>query len=219
MNHPRTRALSYPPAAGTRLPRFARFLEAPADAPDSGAPAAGDSEPDGMGKASPWTPPASQDELDRIIGDRLARERAKYADYEDLKQKAAAFDKAEEDKKTAEERAADRLAAAEKRAAEAEAKAQAAEAAALCARVAADKGVPVGFLTGTEQAEIEKQAAALLDWKNGTAGGKGKPASGLGPGARNPRASGTTSGKSSGGMSAGRAWFTDRFSARGPQDS
>jgi hypothetical protein len=31
--------------------------------------------------------PASQDELDRIIGERLARERAKYADYEELKQK------------------------------------------------------------------------------------------------------------------------------------
>lgn len=32
-----------------------------------------------------WKAPASQDELDRIIQDRLTRERAKFADYDDLK--------------------------------------------------------------------------------------------------------------------------------------
>jgi hypothetical protein len=41
---------------------------------------------------SGFTPPASQDELNKIISERVARERAKFADYTDLKGKAAKFD-------------------------------------------------------------------------------------------------------------------------------
>ncbi|WP_024356688.1 hypothetical protein [Leucobacter chironomi] len=51
---------------------------------------AGD-EPTGGGKPE-YTPPASQEELDRIVESRLARERSKYADYDDLKKKAADHD-------------------------------------------------------------------------------------------------------------------------------
>lgn len=42
----------------------------------------------------------TQAEMDAIIGDRLKRERAKYADYEDVKAKAARYDAAEEAAKT-----------------------------------------------------------------------------------------------------------------------
>lgn len=38
----------------------------------------------------------TQSEMDAIIGDRLKRERAKYADYDELKAKAAKYDEAEE---------------------------------------------------------------------------------------------------------------------------
>ena len=38
----------------------------------------------------------TQTEMDAIIGERLKRDRAKYADYEELKAKAAKFDEAEE---------------------------------------------------------------------------------------------------------------------------
>ena len=38
----------------------------------------------------------TQAELDAVIGERLSRERAKYVDYETLKEKASKFDKAEE---------------------------------------------------------------------------------------------------------------------------
>lgn len=85
-----------------------------------------------------FTPPASQDELNRIIGERLARERAKFADYEDLKRKAAEHDKAVEAARTEQEKAVEaaknegrtealsvantRLVAAEARALAAEAK-------------------------------------------------------------------------------------------------
>ena len=47
----------------------------------------------------------TQAEMDAIIGDRLKRERAKYADYEDVKAKAAQFDAAQEAAKTDLERA------------------------------------------------------------------------------------------------------------------
>lgn len=43
-----------------------------------------------------YVPPATQDDLNRLVGERLAREREKYADYEDLKKKAAEHDAAVE---------------------------------------------------------------------------------------------------------------------------
>jgi hypothetical protein len=39
-----------------------------------------------------WTPPATQEEFNRIISERLGRERSKYADYADLKNKATQYD-------------------------------------------------------------------------------------------------------------------------------
>ena len=42
----------------------------------------------------------TQAEMDAIIGDRLKRERAKYADYDELAQKARAYDEAEEASKS-----------------------------------------------------------------------------------------------------------------------
>lgn len=41
---------------------------------------------------STYTPPGSQADLDRIVEQRLARERAKFADYDDLKAKAEKHD-------------------------------------------------------------------------------------------------------------------------------
>lgn len=70
---------------------------------------AGPAEPD-----PPANPPAdppsfepitSQEELDRRLGARLAREREKYGDYDELKRKAAEFDAAQEAAKTETERA------------------------------------------------------------------------------------------------------------------
>lgn len=43
-------------------------------------------------QGSTYTPPATQAELDNIIESRLKRERAKYSDYNDLKQKAEHVD-------------------------------------------------------------------------------------------------------------------------------
>lgn len=49
----------------------------------------------------------TQEELDRVVSDRLSRERGKFADYNDLKAKAAEYDKAQDAAKTAEQRAAE----------------------------------------------------------------------------------------------------------------
>lgn len=102
--------------------------------------------------------PASQEELDRIIQARLARDRAKFADYDDLKKAAERLNQIEEANKTEAEKAAARAEAAEKRAAELEAKA-------LRAEVANTKGVPAALLTGSTQEELEAAADALIAFR------------------------------------------------------
>ena len=42
----------------------------------------------------------TQEEVNAIIGERLARQAEKYADYEDLKTKAAEYDRQQEESKT-----------------------------------------------------------------------------------------------------------------------
>lgn len=57
-----------------------------------------------------FTPPATQADLDRVIEQRLARERSKYADYDALKEKAAKFDQVDEATKTELQKALDAVA-------------------------------------------------------------------------------------------------------------
>lgn len=70
----------------------------------------------------------TQEELDRIIADRLARQQKKFADYEEIKAKLAEYEKAEEERRKAEMTEKERLEAekeeALKKAEEAEAKIQ-----------------------------------------------------------------------------------------------
>lgn len=88
---------------------------APAGKPDT-APKA--TEP----KADDWKPPASQADFDRIIQDRLTRERAKFTDYDALKEKAAYWDELEQASKTEFEQQAEMLQEAEGRYAQATAR-------------------------------------------------------------------------------------------------
>lgn len=66
----------------------------------------------------------SQADLDKIVQDRLARERAKYEGFDDLKKKADEFDKLQEAQKTELERANEARAKAERDAADAAERAQ-----------------------------------------------------------------------------------------------
>ena len=108
-----------------------------------------------------YTAPATQADLDRIIADRLSREKAKYADYEDIKAKASEYDKVQEASKTELQKLQDRLAASEKAAAEATAKA-------LRADVAAAKGVPASLLSGDTKEALEASADALIAFRGQT---------------------------------------------------
>ncbi|MFP3156331.1 hypothetical protein LQZ18_18285 [Lachnospiraceae bacterium ZAX-1] len=55
-----------------------------------------------------FTPIATQEELNRVIGERIARERSKYAGFEDLKAKAEKLDAMEEASRTELEKATKR---------------------------------------------------------------------------------------------------------------
>jgi hypothetical protein len=93
--------------------------EAPTGEPNGGQEA-GETPPEAKPE---FTPITSQDDLNRIIAERVQRERGKYADYKDLKAKAARLDEIEEANKTEAQKAAERLAKAEQTARDAEARA------------------------------------------------------------------------------------------------
>jgi hypothetical protein len=74
----------------------------------------------------------------------------------------------EEASKTAEQKAAERLQSAEKRAVELEQKADRAE-------VAAEKGVPIGLISGSTRAEMEASADALIEFRGASTPSSPKP--------------------------------------------
>lgn len=101
--------------------------------------------------ADEYTPPATQEELDAIVGARLKREREKYADYEDLKRRAAEGDKALE--------AAN--AEVERLKAEAAKRDEAAELDRARAKVAKETGVPAELVAGGDEAAMRSFAEAV----------------------------------------------------------
>ncbi|SCX06790.1 capsid assembly scaffolding protein Gp46 family protein [Corynebacterium jeikeium] len=100
--------------------------------------------------------PQSQAELDRIVEARLARERAKYSDYDALREKAEKFDQAAEAKKTELEKAAERIAALEK-------ENSAFKLAETKARIAAEHGLSPDLLAGSSEEELSNHAAKLRE--------------------------------------------------------
>lgn len=101
---------------------------------------------------------ASQEDLDRIIQERLGRERSKYQDYDKLKAEAEEYRKIQDKDKTEAQREKDRADAAERKALELEQRV-------LKADVASEKGVPAALLTGTTKEELEASADALLAFR------------------------------------------------------
>lgn len=100
----------------------------------------------------------SQDDLDRIVQQRLARERAKFADYDDLKTKASQFDELQESQKSEAQRQQERAAQLEREATES-------KLAAARLEVALEKGltaVQARRLVGTSKEELASDADELL---------------------------------------------------------
>jgi hypothetical protein len=124
------------------------------------------------------TPPAkpegdktfTQADVDRIVAERLTREKGKYADYDELKAKAQKFDELDASSKSELEREREARQRAEQDAASA-------KATALRLEVAAEKGVKPRWLTGTTREELEAAADEYLQ-DHPPAGGTPPPPAG-----------------------------------------
>ena len=104
----------------------------------------------------------TQAELDKIVEQRIERERAKYGDYEALKEKAAKFDKAEEASKSELQKAQEAAAALK---AQLEARDKELATAKARSKVSAETGVPEALLTGDTEEDCKKYAESLLKWR------------------------------------------------------
>lgn len=102
--------------------------------------------------------PATQEELNRIIADRVARAKSQFADYGDLKKKAEQFDAIAEAQKTETQRAIERAESAERRAQELESKQQVAD---WKSQIAKEVGVPASALRGTTEEDLRAHAEEL----------------------------------------------------------
>ena len=101
----------------------------------------------------------TQAEMDAIIGDRLKRERAKYADYDELKTKATAYDEAAEASKSELQKAVERAEKAEAELSSMKAEKEHAE---KVAKVAAEQGVDAKLLARMS-GDVEENALFLKE--------------------------------------------------------
>ena len=102
-----------------------------------------------------------QHKLDAAIKERLSRERKKYADYDDLKAKAAKFDEFEESQKSDLQKAQEQI---EKLQAQITAREEAEKKEALVSRIADEYNIPSDyhcFLTAEDEDELKAQAELL----------------------------------------------------------
>lgn len=123
-----------------------------------------------MGQEDPKTDPPdpkgggddktfSQADVDRIVADRLSREKGKYSDYDELKAKAEQLDELEAQNKSDLDKAND-TASSEK------ARADKAEAELLRYQIASEKGLTAPQakrLTGATREELEADADEILE--------------------------------------------------------
>lgn len=116
--------------------------------------------------ASTWTPPASQEDLDRIITARLQKERAKYADYDDLRAAADRLAELEKEQLSEVERAKQDAADAAARADAAEQALRDARRSAVIASAAKDAHDPAEvarLLDVADDADDQTITAAVAD--------------------------------------------------------
>lgn len=111
--------------------------------------------------ADEFKPITSQDDLNAVIKDRVARERAKFSDYTALKAKAAKADEYEKANQTEAEKAAARVA-------ELEAELSNTRRDSLRLKIASANGITDAddidlFLTGTDEETLTKQAKRLAE--------------------------------------------------------
>ena len=105
----------------------------------------------------------TQEEVNRIVSNRVA----KYADYEQLKEKARAFDQAQEDAKSDLQKAQEKAASLQT---EIDQLKKRDSVRAMRDEVAKETGIPVSMLTFDTEDECKKQAQTILDYIKKTPG-------------------------------------------------
>lgn len=108
----------------------------------------------------------TQTEMNAIIQERVARERGKYADYDDLKAKAAQYDEAQEASKSDLQKAVERANTLQT---QLDALNKANEVAGIRSKVAGATGVPAELLSGDTEEACTAQAEAILKFAKPTA--------------------------------------------------
>ena len=123
-----------------------------------------------------FTPITSQEQLDRIIGERVKREKEaaakKYADYDDLKVKAADYEKQAADLTKSLEDANGKIAAYEKEKAELNSRISAYETRSVKMRIAREEGIPYELaerLSGDSEDAIREDARNFSQYVGRTA--------------------------------------------------
>lgn len=113
------------------------------------------------GTPTPETQPEktfTQEDVNKIVGDRIAREREKFADYDAIKAKAEKFDEIEEANKSELEKAQER---ANKLQTELDSMKAAEQVRAIRDEVSKETGVPSNLLTAETKDGCEEQAKAI----------------------------------------------------------
>lgn len=108
----------------------------------------------------------TQEDVNKIVEDRLQRERQKYAgmaDYDQLKEKAGKYDELQEASKTELQKATDKVASLQK---ELDGIKHEASVRAIRSKVAEEKGVPASLLTADTEEACKEQADAILAFAN-----------------------------------------------------
>ena len=100
----------------------------------------------------------TQDELNAIVGDRVKREKEKYAGYEELKEKAAKLDQIEEASKSEIQKMTEK---ADKLEAELLQMKKADGIREMRAKVSQETGIPANLLTAETEEECKEQADAI----------------------------------------------------------
>lgn len=109
----------------------------------------------------------TQAELDEIVKSRVAKERAKYANFEELQQKASKFDEMEEANKTELQKATEKANALQKQLDDMN---KANEVRNIRDKVANETGVPATLLMGETEEDCMNFAQNILAYKNSSNG-------------------------------------------------
>ena len=100
----------------------------------------------------------TQADVDKIVGDRLQRERSKYSDYEALKEKADKYDEVVESEKTELQKVTERAEALQT---ELDSMKKAEAIREIKTKVATETGIPAHLLTGETEEACREQAEAI----------------------------------------------------------